>query len=156
MVTSKISSVTQLRRLRPNGDEKGNKNEEGVSAAAGASDPAAIEERAGLADRVPPVYLDAWSRLNRQKPPRVSEADGGSPSTTADASSTPAEAKRRKSGWTPGELFDLGMVSSGGWPASTSSHRRRSCSVERRARDYTRQNVEAGWKRIENDRELAL
>jgi hypothetical protein len=39
-------------------------------------DEAAIEERAGLAaDRVPPVYLDAWARLNCQKPARVSEAE---------------------------------------------------------------------------------
>jgi hypothetical protein len=36
----------------------------------------AIEERAGLAaDCVPVVYLDAWARLNCQKPGRVSEAD---------------------------------------------------------------------------------
>jgi hypothetical protein len=34
----------------------------------------AIEERAGLAaDRVPPAYLDAWARLNHQKPFDVSE-----------------------------------------------------------------------------------
>ena len=39
-------------------------------------DEAAIEERAGLAaDRVPPVYLDAWARLNHQKPEGVSEAE---------------------------------------------------------------------------------
>jgi hypothetical protein len=37
---------------------------------------AAIEERAGLAaDGVPAVYLDAWARLNCQKPFDVSEAD---------------------------------------------------------------------------------
>lgn len=36
----------------------------------------AIEERAGLAaDRVPPAYLDAWARLNHQKPSSVSEAE---------------------------------------------------------------------------------
>lgn len=39
-------------------------------------DTAAIEERAGLAaDRVPAVYLDAWSRLNYRKPFDASEAD---------------------------------------------------------------------------------
>jgi len=36
----------------------------------------AIEERAALAaDRVPAVYLDAWARLNHQKPTSVSEAE---------------------------------------------------------------------------------
>jgi hypothetical protein len=36
----------------------------------------AIEERSGLAaDRVPSVYLDAWARLNCQKPARVSESE---------------------------------------------------------------------------------
>jgi hypothetical protein len=68
----------------------------------------AIEERAGLAaDRVPPVYLDAWARLNCQKPASVSEAewrlaldDGG---RFLDAwGSEAAEA-----GWTPGQLFDV-------------------------------------------------
>jgi len=40
-------------------------------------DEAAIEERAGLAaDRVPPVYLDAWARLNHRKPARVSARTG--------------------------------------------------------------------------------
>ena len=35
----------------------------------------AIEERAALAaDRVPACYLDAWARLNHQKPAHVSEA----------------------------------------------------------------------------------
>jgi hypothetical protein len=39
------------------------------------SDDAAIEERAGLAaDYVPAVYLDAWAKLNHQKPMRVSKA----------------------------------------------------------------------------------
>jgi hypothetical protein len=69
---------------------------------------AEIEERAGLAaDRVPPVYLDAWARLNYQKPFNVSEAawrlaldDGG---CFLDAwGSEAAEA-----GWTPGQLFDV-------------------------------------------------
>ena len=37
---------------------------------------AEVEERAGLAaDSVPAVYLDAWARLNHQKPAEVSEAE---------------------------------------------------------------------------------
>ena len=72
------------------------------------SDEAAIEERAGLAaDRVPPVYLDAWARLNCQKPASVSETewrlaldDGG---RFLDAWGNEAA----EMGWTPGDLFDV-------------------------------------------------
>jgi hypothetical protein len=68
----------------------------------------AIEERAALAaDRVPHVYLDAWARLNHQKPFDVSEprwrqavADGG---LFLDAWGSEAAGL----GWTPGELFDV-------------------------------------------------
>ena len=68
-----------------------------------------IEERAGLAaDSVPPVYLDAWARLNCQKPEGASEAnwrraleDGG---RFLDAFGKEAA----ELGWTPGELFDVG------------------------------------------------
>jgi hypothetical protein len=68
----------------------------------------AIEERAGLAaDRVPPAYLDAWARLNHQKPSSVSEAewrlaldDGG---RFLGACGADAAAMR----WTAGELFDV-------------------------------------------------
>ena len=71
-------------------------------------DEAAIEERAGLAaDSVPPAYLDAWARLNHQKPATVSEAewrlaidDGG---RFLDAWGGDAATMR----WTPGELFDV-------------------------------------------------
>jgi hypothetical protein len=71
-------------------------------------DAAAIEERAGLAaDSVLPVYLDAWARLNCQKPFDASEADwhralddGGRFLETwgEDAAAL---------GWKPGELFDV-------------------------------------------------
>ena len=68
----------------------------------------AIEERAGLAaDRVPAVYLDAWARLNCQKPFNVTEADwwralddGG---RFLDAWGETAAAL----GWTSGDLFDV-------------------------------------------------
>ena len=36
-------------------------------------DETTIEERAGLADSVPLVYLAAWARLNHQKPEGVTE-----------------------------------------------------------------------------------
>jgi hypothetical protein len=72
-----------------------------------APDADAVEERAGLADTVPTVYLDAWARLNCQKPASVSEAewrlalnDGG---LFLDAWGEDAAAL----GWTPRHLFDL-------------------------------------------------
>ncbi len=68
----------------------------------------AVQERAGLAaGRVPAIYLDTWSRLNCQKPFRVSEAewrlaldDGG---LFLDGWGEDAAAL----GWTPGALFDV-------------------------------------------------
>jgi hypothetical protein len=59
------------------------------------------------ADRVPLIYLDAWARLNCQKPERASEAewwlaldDGG---RFLDAWGEHAATL----GWTPGTLFDV-------------------------------------------------
>jgi hypothetical protein len=71
-------------------------------------DESAIEERAALAaDSVPACYLDAWARLNHQKPFCVAEAewrlaldDGG---RFLDAWGSEAA----ELGWTPGELFDV-------------------------------------------------
>jgi hypothetical protein len=71
-------------------------------------DEAAVEERTGLvADRVPIVYLDAWARLNCQKPPRASDAewhcaldDGG---RFLDAWGAAAAAMH----WGADELFDV-------------------------------------------------
>lgn len=68
----------------------------------------AIEERAGLAaDRIPPVYLDAWTRLNHQKPARVSDTawrlaldDGGRFLDAWGKQAVEAE-------WAPGEFFDV-------------------------------------------------
>jgi hypothetical protein len=63
----------EIRRLRPLRHENGNaetKANQGV--AAGVASPAdlhAIEERAALAaDSVPAIYLDAWARLQCQRP----------------------------------------------------------------------------------------
>jgi hypothetical protein len=72
------------------------------------ADESAIEERAGLAaDRVSHAYLDAWARLNHQRPFGVSEFewrlaldDGGQ---FLDAWGAAAATMR----WTPGELFDV-------------------------------------------------
>jgi hypothetical protein len=68
----------------------------------------AIEERAALAaDRMPGCYLDAWARLQCQRPLLLAEGDwrraiddGG---RFLDAWSDEAAALQ----WTPGELFDV-------------------------------------------------
>jgi hypothetical protein len=72
-------------------------------------DEAAIEERAALAaDSVPAVFLDAWARLNHQKPAGVSETewlrakdDGG---RFLDKWGSEAAELR----YSPSELFDVG------------------------------------------------
>jgi hypothetical protein len=101
----------ELRRLRVKNAIEGKSAKEGVSSpvtAPLANDLDAIEERAALAaDCVPARYLDAWARLQCQKPASVSEAvwrlaldDGG---RFLDAWGEDAVAK----GWIPGDLFDV-------------------------------------------------
>jgi hypothetical protein len=105
----KPPELRRLRQLRPKIFEGESKDAEASPPSDGASSGTdAIEERAGLAaDRVAPVYLDAWSRINHQKPAQVSEAewrhaldDGGQ---FLDAGGSEAA----DLGWTPGELFDV-------------------------------------------------
>ena len=68
----------------------------------------AIEERAALcADAIPAIYLDAWARLNHQKPMRVSDADWR---RALDDGGRFLDAWGREAaewGWTAGELFDV-------------------------------------------------
>jgi hypothetical protein len=73
-----------------------------------ADDEPAIEERAGLAaDRVPAVYLDAWARLQCQRPHSVADAEWRLAINDAglflDAWGADAAAMQ----WSAGELFDL-------------------------------------------------
>jgi hypothetical protein len=112
-VTPKTPGVTPVTPLRLKNDGKG-KGAAEVGARSlpspndAEADADAIEERAGLAaDRVPACYLDAWARLNCQKPLRVSDAewrlaldDGGQ---FLDAWGEDAATL----GWTSGELFDV-------------------------------------------------
>ena len=111
---SKPAELRQLRRLRRLRHEIGNAGEptnEGVAAYLDVPDgdlADAIAERAGLAtDSVPALYLDAWARLNCQKPASVCEADwrlalddGG---RFLDFWGSEAAELR----WTPAELFDV-------------------------------------------------
>ena len=98
-VTPKKPEVTPVTPVTPKNDERGKATAEGADA---------VDERAALAaGRVPSVYLDAWARLNHQKPYGVSEPewrlaldDGG---RFLDVCGKEAAAL----GWTPGELFDV-------------------------------------------------
>jgi hypothetical protein len=107
----KPPELRQLRRLRLKNASEGKSAKEGVSSpvtAPLANDLDAIEERAALAaDCVPACYLEAWARLQCQKPASVSEAewrraldDGG---RFLDAWGEDAAAL----GWMPGDLFDV-------------------------------------------------
>jgi hypothetical protein len=112
-VTPKTPGVAPVTSLPLKNDRKGQDAAE-VSARSlptpndAEADPDAIEERAGLAaDCVPACYLDAWARLNHEKPFRVSDAewrlaldDGG---RFLDAWGNDAA----DMGWRPGELFDV-------------------------------------------------
>ena len=107
----KPQQLRQLRPLRLENVNGGKSASEGVTSPVTqplAPDRDAIEERAGLAaDSVPACYLDAWARLNHQRPARVSEPEwrlvldeGG---RFLDAWGAEAATMR----WTAGELFDV-------------------------------------------------
>jgi hypothetical protein len=69
---------------------------------------AEMEERAGLAaDLVPLVYLDAWARLNHQKPSSVSETEWCRALDEGGRFLDRWGYVARAFGWTPGEIFDV-------------------------------------------------
>ncbi len=108
-VTSKKPGVAPVTPVTPlvRGKGKGDHVSVAILDSTG-PDGAEIDERAGIAsDSVPALFLDAWARLNHQKPFAVSEAewrraldDGG---RFLDAWGEDAAAL----GWTPGDLFDV-------------------------------------------------
>jgi hypothetical protein len=108
-LTPEAPAITPLRRLRPENDER-----QSTILTAGApaeqappDDEAAIEERRGrAADRVPRVYLDAWARLNHQKPEGVSESEWRGALDDGGQFLDAWGSKAAEAGWTPGELFD--------------------------------------------------
>lgn len=68
----------------------------------------AIEERAALcAGIVPAPYLDAWARLNHQKPMGVSEADWNRAVDDGGRFLDRWGREAAEWGWTAGELFDV-------------------------------------------------
>ena len=108
-VTPKTRGVTPVTPLRIENDGSGNDTPEvGVGSLPDHADADAIEERAGLAaGRIPSVYLDAWARLNGQKPVSTSEVQWR---LTLDDGGRFLDDWGREAadmGWTPGELFDV-------------------------------------------------
>ena len=68
-----------------------------------------IEERAGLAaDSVPPVYLDAWARLNCRRLGGVTEGDWLRALDDGGRFLDGFGEKAAEIGWSPSELFDVG------------------------------------------------
>ncbi len=72
-----------------------------------AIDDHAIEERAALAaDSVPACYLDAWARLQCQRPSYVTEEARRQSIEDAGRFLDAWGCEAMEAGWTPGELFD--------------------------------------------------
>jgi hypothetical protein len=70
--------------------------------------PAEIEERKGMAaDSVPESYLDAWARLQCQKPMRVSDAQWRQAINDAGRFLDQWGKLADSFGWSPGDLFDV-------------------------------------------------
>jgi hypothetical protein len=68
----------------------------------------AIEERAALcAGSVPAIYLDAWARLNCQKPMRVSEAEWWLALDDGGRFLDQWGSEAALWGWSEGDLFDI-------------------------------------------------
>lgn len=68
----------------------------------------AIEERAALcADAIPAIYLDAWARLNHQKPASVSDAEWRQALNDGALFLDAWGAEAAQYGWTAGDLFSI-------------------------------------------------
>jgi hypothetical protein len=106
----KPQQLRQLRRLRLERDDGRKSAKEGVSApvtAPIAPNFDAIEERAALAaDSVPACYLDAWARLQCQRPSYAPEEAWRRAIDDAGRFLDAWGGEAAEAGWTPGELFD--------------------------------------------------
>jgi hypothetical protein len=110
----KPQELRQLRRLRVENDDLGKCDFGGVFGGVfdGVSDLPesvryAIEERAALcAGSVPAIYLDAWGRLNHQKPMRVSDAEWRQALDDGGRFLDQWGNEAALWGWSAGDLFD--------------------------------------------------
>lgn len=108
---SKPLELRQLRPLRVESAKFGNAALgsliEGVSAPPEQAD-VEIEERAGLAsDSMPPLYRDAWARLNHRRPPHVSEPEWRQVINCTGRFFDKWSNLALGFGWAVGELFDI-------------------------------------------------
>ena len=107
----KPPELRQLRPLRLENGNGGKSAKEGVTSpvtAPLADDLDAIEERAALAaDRVPACYLDAWARLQCQRPLSVPDAEWRRAIDDAGLFLDAWGADAAAMGWSAGELFDV-------------------------------------------------
>jgi hypothetical protein len=103
--------LRQLRRLRLERDDGRKSAKEGVSSpvtAPIAPDFDAIEERAALAaDCVPACYLDAWGRLQCQRPLSVADAEWRLAINDAGLFLDDRGLEAAATRWTAAELFDV-------------------------------------------------
>jgi hypothetical protein len=102
--------LQQLRPLRVKTDKVANDAIRGVACGVASPpepDDAGIEERKGMAsDSVPEPYLDAWARLQCQKPMRVSDAEWRQAIGDAGRFLDQWGSLAVEFGWSPGDLFD--------------------------------------------------
>jgi hypothetical protein len=107
----KPQEIRQLRPLRHESGNAGKKTNEDVAehvVVPVALDADAIEERAAMAaDSVPACYLDAWARLQCQRPPSVAESDWRQAIDDAGRFLDAWGAEVADAEWTPGELFQV-------------------------------------------------
>ena len=116
----KPAELRWLQGLQVKNDGRESENSEGRTGGAGELADA-IEERAGLAaDRVPLAYLDAWARLNHQKPFDASEAEWRLALNDGGDFSTPGEAKQRACAGRPASFSTCARDLSGDLLASMS------------------------------------
>ncbi len=107
----KPAELRQLRPLRVKNDDLGKTVFGGVIDGVPAFPEAnedAVLERAGLcADSFPSIYLDAWSRLNCQRPASVSDAEWRQAQNDGGLFLDAWGAEAAQYGWTVGDLFSI-------------------------------------------------
>jgi hypothetical protein len=103
----KPQELRQLRPLRAENTKLANDETVGVTEGVAVTCEPEIEERAALAaDSVPSLYLDAWARLQGQRPAHMSEDRWQRALKDAGLFLDAWGAQAVELGWAPSELFD--------------------------------------------------